>query len=277
MSTSTSRTFLFFREEDGKKPVLRPEDGPVVLTDRVLFGAEGEDGSDGGSFARRQVAGNESNGKKQKACGYDSREVAGRKPEEHAGDKPSRGKAGGNANRDPEQSQRERFAQNHPTNASLLRAERNANADFAGAASDAVGHQPVEPDRGEQESESGKESRKQSDHSLVDEKAARHLVDRCRAKRIFAAEGLDLVADGHRQRFGILFGAYVKVVRLSPLWGKLEIRKVNHLRGGIAQVENPSILSNAHDFEILERRPKAVTNGVRQHHHEEKGARRGFC
>jgi len=41
------------------------------LPTTFLFGAEGEDGVDGGSFARGQVAGKESNGEQQKAGGYD--------------------------------------------------------------------------------------------------------------------------------------------------------------------------------------------------------------
>src|SRR6266480_3175603 len=88
---------------------LRSKWRPVVPTDCVLFGAKGENGVNGGGFARGQVAGKE-----------------------------SRGKAGRNTNRYAEQSQCERFAQNHPTNTSLLRAKRDANADFARATRDAI-------------------------------------------------------------------------------------------------------------------------------------------
>jgi hypothetical protein len=61
-----------------------------------LLGAEGENGVNGGSSASGQVAGKESNGEKQNTRGYDCGQVVWGKSEEHAGDKPSRGKAGGN-------------------------------------------------------------------------------------------------------------------------------------------------------------------------------------
>ena len=88
-------------------PVLRPL-RPLVLSlflfltfdSLFLFGAEGEDGIDGGGSARRQVAGKESNDEQQKTRGYDGGQVARGKAEEHAANKPSRRKAGGNANGD---------------------------------------------------------------------------------------------------------------------------------------------------------------------------------
>src|SRR5437762_8358403 len=124
--------------------VLRPL-RPLVLSlflfltfdSLFLFGAEGEDGIDGGGSACGQVAGKESNAEQQKTRGYDGGQVARGKSKEHAGDKPSRRKAGGNANGDAEQSQRKRFAHNHPTNTSLLRAKGDANGDFARAARNA--------------------------------------------------------------------------------------------------------------------------------------------
>src|SRR5437764_61777 len=117
-----------------KRPDLPSKRWAVMRTDRVLFGAEGEHGIHGGSSARRQVAGNESNSEKKQACRHDSGQIGWREAEEHAGDEPSRSEAGGNPQRDSEESQRQRLAQNHPANTSLLRAQRDADADFAGAA-----------------------------------------------------------------------------------------------------------------------------------------------
>jgi hypothetical protein len=182
-----------------------------VPADCVSFGAKGEHGIDGRGSARRQVAGKEGNGEKQQARGYDGGQVVWRKSEEHAGDEASRGKAGGNANRDAEQSQREGFAQNHPTNGSLLRAQRDANSDFTRAARDAIGHQSVKADRSEQESEDGEETGQQSDDALVDKHATYHLVDRGRARGVFMSKRIDLMADGLCQGPRVSLGADIKI------------------------------------------------------------------
>jgi hypothetical protein len=86
------------------------------------------------------------------------------------------------------------------------------------------------------------------------------LVNGSRAKRIFVAEGFYFLADALCQSFGILISPNVEVEVWSPLSGKLKVAKVNYGGGGIAQVENPGVLGNANDFEILKFGPKAVTN-----------------
>ena len=45
--------------------------GPVVHIDRALFGAESEDGVDGGSAPSGQVTCDESNGEKEETRGHD--------------------------------------------------------------------------------------------------------------------------------------------------------------------------------------------------------------
>src|SRR5207248_10982352 len=126
----------------------------------------------------------------------------------------------------------------------------------------AIKHQSVKADRGKQQSEGAKETGQQSDDALVDQDATHHLVDRCRAERIFVAERFDCTTDCHCQYFGTLIGPDVKVERWSPLRGKLKLRKVNRCRGGITQAENPRVRGNANDFKILEFGPKAVTNAL---------------
>src|SRR6266853_1337256 len=166
---------LRFCPDGAKAPYVGSKWWPVMRTDWVLFGAEGEHGIDGGSFARGQVASKESNGEKQKARGYDGGQVVSRKSEEHAGDKPSRGKARRNADRNAEQSQREGFAQNHPTNASRLCAQRDANADFARAARDAIRHQSIQPNGGQQQCQTGEKAAQHGVHAFEHQQLARYL------------------------------------------------------------------------------------------------------
>jgi hypothetical protein len=67
------------------------------------------------------------------------------------------------------------------------------------------------------------------------------------------------MADCCCQRFGIFLRAHVETTELSPC-GTLKIREVNHRRGGVARVQNPGVLYSAHDCEVLELRPKAITD-----------------
>src|SRR5207237_10188628 len=97
-----------------KRPDLPSKWWAVMRTDGVLFGAEGEHGIHGGSSARRQVAGNESNSEKKQACRHDSGQIGWREAEEHAGDEPSRSEAGGNPQRCAAQCQPQRLAQTSP-------------------------------------------------------------------------------------------------------------------------------------------------------------------
>src|SRR5215467_8158458 len=81
-------------------------------------------------YARRlacgDVTGEEGKSKKQEASGCNVGQVAWGEAEEHAGDKPSCGETGRTANRDTDQREFKGFAQNHPANASLLRAQCDA-------------------------------------------------------------------------------------------------------------------------------------------------------
>src|SRR5215472_9535654 len=84
---------------------------------------------------------------------------------------------------------------------------------------------------------SGKESGKQRDDALVDEKAAHHLVDSSTAKRVFVAKGLDLVADGHRQRFRTFLSANIKGVAQASRLRILKVGKVHDGRRSLAKLQ----------------------------------------
>ena len=68
-----------------------------------LFGAEGEDGVDGGGSPRGQVAGKKGHGQKQQTRRQDGREVARRESEKHADDEPAGAHSGGDAHGDAEE------------------------------------------------------------------------------------------------------------------------------------------------------------------------------
>jgi hypothetical protein len=73
------------------------------------------------------------------------------------------------------------------------------------------------------------------------------------------SEGLDFMADRHRQRLGIFLGADVELAPGSRL-RILKIEEINDGRGRVAEVEQPGVVSDAHDFKILKVRHEPEAN-----------------
>lgn len=94
---------------------------------------------------------------------------------------------------------------------------------------------------------------------LVDEHAAHHLVESCRANWVFTAKSLDLPANGFCESFRISFGAHIE----DAFWKRLrflKVREINDGRRSFAEVEQLCIVSDAHDLKILVVGHEAVTN-----------------
>src|SRR5208282_339268 len=125
---------------------------------KTLLGAKGDDRVDGGGAASGEIASNERDEEKEEGYDSDGGEIAWGEAEEHAGDKAGGSDGRGDADGYAEHCERERFSQDKPENILALRTDGDANADFAGAARDGVGHQAVEADGGKEKSKNGEES-----------------------------------------------------------------------------------------------------------------------
>ncbi len=131
-----------------------------------------------------------------------------------------------------------------------LRADGYAYADFAGAARDGVGHEAIEADGSEEQRESGKETGEHGGDAFFDKLCVNRLRSGPGAERVFVAKRIDRVGYRFRKRLARrLLSAHYEA---APVRWSIEARKEKKNRGGrIANIEDPSIADDAHDFEVF--------------------------
>ena len=137
----------------------RKQSNPLFVTEG-FHGIEAA-GAPGGDVTGGAGDGCKSNGGNGKRCGIVRGEA-----EELALHELGECQGSGDAGSDSDGHENKHFTHDHPNDASLRGAKSHANADFAGALGNGVGHDAVEPDDGKKRGEKTEDGRETGDHAL---------------------------------------------------------------------------------------------------------------
>ncbi len=129
--------------------------------------AEGLHGIDAGGAARRTVGCCDGDRQEDQGGGDEGGGVGGLKTVEHGADEASQGDGCDEAGCDSEDREAGAFAEDHEQDLAGACAEGHADADLAGAAGDVVGHDAVDADAGEDESEDAEPSGEGGEEALL--------------------------------------------------------------------------------------------------------------
>ncbi len=174
----------------------------------LLLGAEGFGGVDGGRLASGDVAGGERYQNQDESDSGEGERVAGRDAVKLGGHEAGESGGESDAGGDSEEGHAQALAEDEAQDVRTLRAERHADADFAGALADQIRDDAVDPDAGEQERERGKGGEQDHGEAACGEGAledAVHGLDG--VNDLVGVELGDGAADGGHDGGGIVVGA----------------------------------------------------------------------
>src|ERR1039458_3978769 len=134
----------------------------------ALLVAEDLAGVEAGGAARGEERGGAGDGSEKRRGGGEGERVGGLDAEEDGLHRTSAGQRGGETDREAERDEEERIAQDHPHHLRARGAERDPQADFAGAPRGPVGHHSVESDGRQDERQGAEESAQRGQHALLE-------------------------------------------------------------------------------------------------------------